>query len=130
MRKLYYGDNEQLRQKLMCSLLPKKHYVVFSKALKFYLELGMKLTKVHRAIRFEVKAMFVDNIKFNTDQRAVVGKVKCKRTFFKMINNAPNGKTIENVAKLMNIEVLPTWRRRVEWRKSPIASIFGCLTRT
>ena len=73
----------------MCSLLPKKHYVVFSETLKFYLERGMKVTKVHRAIRFEVKAMLADYITLNTDQRAAAWKDECKRTFFKMMNNAP-----------------------------------------
>ena len=66
----------------MCSLLPKKHCVVFTETLKFYLERGMKVTKVHRAIRFEVQAMLGDYIKFNTDQRAAAGKDKCKRTIF------------------------------------------------
>ena len=53
---------------------------------------------MHRAIRFEVKAMLADYIKFNTDQRAAAGMDECKRTFFKKINNAPYWKTIENVA--------------------------------
>ena len=52
----------------------------------------MKVTKVHRAIRFEVKAMFAYYIKFNTDQRSAGGKDECKRTFYKMTNNAPYGK--------------------------------------
>ena len=90
----------------MCSLLFKKHYVVFSETLKFYLERGIKVTKVDRAIRFEVKAMLADYIKFNMDQRAAAGKDECKRIFFKIMNNAPYGKTIKNVAKRPNIKVL------------------------
>ena len=106
LRRLYYGNSEPFSRKLVCSLLLKKHYVVFSKTLKFYLERGTKVTKVHRAIRFEVKAMLADYIKFNTDQRAATGNDECKRTFFKMMNNAPYGKTIENVTKRTNIKVL------------------------
>ena len=53
--KLYYNDSNPLSRKLICSLLPKKHYVVFSETLKFYIEQGMKVTKVHRGIRFETK---------------------------------------------------------------------------
>ena len=83
LRRLYYGDSEPFSRKLVCSLLPKMHYVVFSETLKFYLERGMKVTKVHRAIRFEVKAMLAAYIKFNTDQRAAAGKDECKRTFLK-----------------------------------------------
>ena len=106
LRRLYYGDSEPFSRKLVCSLLPNKHYVVFSETLKFYLERGMNVTKVHWAIRFKVKAMLADYIKFNTDQRAATGKDECKRTFFKMMNNAPYGKTIENVAKRTTIKVL------------------------
>ena len=67
LRKLYYGDSEPFSRKLVCSLLPTKHYVVFSKTLKFHQERGIKVTKCHRAIRFEVKAMLADYIKFNTN---------------------------------------------------------------
>ena len=50
-RLFFYGDSEPFPRKLVCSLLPKTHYVVFSETLKFYLERGMKVMKVHRAIR-------------------------------------------------------------------------------
>ena len=90
----------------MCSLLPKKIYVVYSETLKFYLEHHMKVTKVHRAIRSEVTAMLADYIKFNTDQRAAAGKDEFKRTFFEIIYNTPYGKTIENVAKRTKSKVL------------------------
>ena len=119
MRRLYYGDSKPFSRKLVCSLLPKKHYVVFRDTLKFYLERGMKVTKVHRAIRFEVKAMLADYIKFNTDQRAAAGKDECKRTFFKIINNAPYGKTIENVAKRTNIKVLTDMEKARRMAEKP-----------
>ena len=106
LRRLYYGDSDPFSLKLVCSLVPKKHYVVFSETLKFYMEGGLKVTIVHQAICFEVKAMLADYIKFNTDQRAAAGKDECKRTFFKMITNAPYKTTIENVAKRTNIKVL------------------------
>ena len=40
----------------------------------FYIERGMKATKLHRAIRFEVKAMLAVYIQFNTNQRAAAEK--------------------------------------------------------
>ena len=33
-------------RKLLCTLLPKKHYICFSENLYFYLNRGMRLTKV------------------------------------------------------------------------------------
>ena len=66
----------------------------------------MKVTKLHRAIRFEVKEKLAEYIQFNTNQRAVAGKDECRRDFFKIITNAPYGKTIENVSKRTSIKVL------------------------
>ena len=106
LRRLYYGDSEPFSRKLVCSLLPKKHYVVYSETLKFYLERGMKVTKLHRGMRFETRACLADYIKFNTDKRAAARLDECFRNLFKMMNNAPFGKTIENVAKRTAIKVL------------------------
>ena len=39
--------------KLICSFLPKKHYVLHYKNLKQYLEEGRILKKVHRGIKFK-----------------------------------------------------------------------------
>ena len=119
LRRLYYGDSEPFSRKLVCSLYPNKYYVVFSETLKFYLKHGMKVAKVHRAIRFEVKAMLADYIKFNTDQRASAGKDECKRTFLKMMNNAPYGKTIENIAKRTNIKVLTDMEKAHRMAEKP-----------
>ena len=57
------------------------------------------MTKLYRAIRFESKAMLADYIQLNTTQRTAAGKGECKRNFFKLMNVAPYGKTIDNVAK-------------------------------
>ena len=52
LRRKYYGAATLYSRKLVCSLLPKKKYVLHSKILKFYLERGMKVTKVYRGIKF------------------------------------------------------------------------------
>ena len=62
LRRLYSGDSEPHSRKLVCSLLPKKHYVVFSETLKFYIKRGMKMTKQHRAILFETSTALADCI--------------------------------------------------------------------
>ena len=119
LRRLDYGDSKPFSRKLMCSLLPKKHYVVFSETLKLHLERGIKLTKVHRAIRFEVKAMLADYIEFNTDQRAAAGKEECKRIFFKMMNKPPYEMTIKNVAKRTNIKVVTDMEKARRMAEKP-----------
>ena len=52
LRRKYYGAATPCSRKLVCSLLPKKKYVLHSENLKCYLERGMKVTKVHRGIKF------------------------------------------------------------------------------
>ena len=66
----------------------------------------MKVTKLHRAIRFELKPMLAEYILFNTNQCEAAGKDECKRNFFKIMKNAPYRKIIENVAKRTSIKVL------------------------
>ena len=62
LSKLYYCDTDLFSRKLICSLLPKKRYVVFSEILKFYIKRRMKMTKPNQAIRFKSKAMLADYI--------------------------------------------------------------------
>ena len=52
LRRKYYGAATPYSRKLVCSLYPKKKYVFHSENLKFYLERKMKVTKVHRGIKF------------------------------------------------------------------------------
>ena len=47
----YQGTNEETlhSRKLLCTLLDKKHYVCFSENLQFYINRGMRLTKVRQS---------------------------------------------------------------------------------
>ena len=55
--------------KLICSSLPKKNYVLHYKNLKQYLEEGMILKKVHRGIKFYQSPWMEPYIRKNTDLR-------------------------------------------------------------
>ena len=52
LRRKYYGAATPYSWKLVCSLLPKKKYVLHSENLKFYLKQEIKVTKVYRGIKF------------------------------------------------------------------------------
>ena len=69
LRAKYFAAACPYSRKLICSFLPKKRYVVLGHMLRFYLDRGMKLTKVHRGIKFTATpylAQFIDN---NTNKR-------------------------------------------------------------
>ena len=88
--------------KLICSFLPKKHYVLHYKNLKQDLKEGMILKKVHRGIKFYQKLWMEPYIRKNTDLRKDV-KNAFEKDFFKLMNNSVFGKTIENIRKRQNV---------------------------
>ena len=83
-------------RKLVPHLGPRKHYIVHSANLKFYLQHGMVLEKVHRVLKFEQTAWLKPWIDFNTAKRAQA-KNEFEKDFYKLMNNAVFGKTMEDV---------------------------------
>ena len=86
--------------------LQKKHYVVLGQLLRFYLDRGMRLVKLHRAIRFKSSIYVASYIANNTAKRQQFKHDDVKTAFYKLMNNAPYGKTIENVARRTDIRLL------------------------
>ncbi len=84
--------------KLVPNLHDKKKYVVHYENLKLYLRLGLKLTKIHRGISFEEKRFMKPYIDLNTELRKK-GTTDFDKDFYKLMNNAVFGKTMENVKK-------------------------------
>ena len=106
LRAQYFGAACPFSRKLICSFLSKKHYVVLGHLLRFYLDRGMKLVKVHRAIRFKSSPYVAGYIAKNTEKRKQFKHDDVKKAFYKLMNNAPYGKTIENVARRTDIRLL------------------------
>lgn len=82
--------------KLVCNLNNKVKYVVHHELLKIYVSLGLKITKVHRGIAFKEGKRMEPYIHKNTKCR-IWAKSKAEMNFFKLMNNAAYGKTMENV---------------------------------
>ena len=96
----HYGIHIMI--KLICSFLPKKHFVLHYKILKQYLQEGMILKKVHRGIKFYQKPWMEPYIRKNTDLRKDA-KNAFEKDLFKLMNNSVFGKTIENIRKRQNV---------------------------
>ena len=74
-------------KKFVANLQDKTKYVIHIRNLKQALNHGLVLKKVHRVIKFNQNAWLKPYIDMNTD---------LKKYFFKLMNNAGFGKTMEN----------------------------------
>ena len=92
-------------KKVIPDLGNKTNYVVHYKNLQFYLPLRIKLTKIHRVLRFKQSDWMKKYIDFNTEKRTNAAN-SFEKDFFKLIINSVYGKTMENLRKRMNIRLL------------------------
>ena len=95
-------------EKLVANLYDKTQYVTHIKNLKQALNHELVLNKIHRVITFNQKYLFKPYIKLNTELRQKA-KDNSEKDFFKLMNNAVFGKTMENVK---NIEILNLSQQR------------------
>ena len=72
--------------KLLTTLADKKNYVLHFRNLQLYLRLGLKLTKIHKILRFEQSPFMKSYIDFNTEKRKAA-KNPFEVDLYKFYNN-------------------------------------------
>ena len=105
-------------RKLVCNLYDKKNYVVHIRSLKQALNHGLILKKVYKVIQFNQEAWLKPYIYMNTELTKEA-KNYFEKDFFKLMNNAVFGKTMENVKKHRDIKLVTTDKRRNQLVSEP-----------
>ena len=86
-------------EKLIPHLGDRKNYVLHVNNLKQYLNLGIKLKKIHRAIKFFESDLLKPYIDLNTKLIRAAATSDFEKDFFKLMNNSVFGKTMETIRK-------------------------------
>ena len=92
-------------KKLVSNLGNKTNYVVHYRNLQLHLSLRMKLTKIHKVLKFKQSDWMKKYIDFNTE-KIMNAANHFEKDFFKLMINSVYGKTVESLRKRINVRLV------------------------
>lgn len=87
-----------ITNKLTGTHFPQKDYLICIKLLQLYVQLGIKITKIHKILEFKQDACFRDYINKNINLRKN-SKNPYEKSIWKLMNNSVFGKLLFNARK-------------------------------
>ena len=92
-------------EKLIMDQTNKQRYFLHYRDFKFYIRHGIRILNVHTVYKFKQSPWLAKYIKHNTEQRKKA-KTEFEKHFYKLMNNSFYGKTIENIRKRLNLDLI------------------------
>jgi hypothetical protein len=101
--------------------------VLHYRNLKLYVNLGIKVSKIHRIISFTQSRWLKPYIDFNTEKRKAA-KNEFEKNFYKLMNNSVFGKTMENIRKHQDVQLVNNTRKLRRLSSKPNFKSFKIFT--
>ena len=92
-------------EKLIMDETNKQRYFLQGRELKFYMRHGIRLVKIQTVYKFKQSPWLGKYIKHNTEQKSKA-KTEIEKHFYKLMKNSIYGKTIENIRKRLNLDLI------------------------